>query len=96
MKVKSDSQLNDISLIGIYGYPGNRPKGTLWYSSGNITRVDPKEFYCNAALFPGNSGSPVVDMADYNYVIGIYTANTDLGQMSVRISTDIIKFVKDF
>lgn len=96
MKNTSDSYLNNITLLGIYGFPGNVSRGLLWYSSGSLTDFDNEIIYHDAISYRGNSGSPVVDMADYKNVIGIHILDTNLGYAAVRMRNPIIEFVNKY
>lgn len=98
MSSKTDTQLKNISLVGLYGYPGETDagRGTLWYSSGKIDTVEPLIFSYTAKSGEGFSGGPVVNMADYGNTIGIHVANNGAFPIATRITSKIIRFVEEF
>ncbi len=100
MSKKTDSQLRNLGLLGVYSYPGDKERGTLWYSSGKTIAVEPNLFSYNANTFKGSSGGSVVDMADFHNIIGVHVARTgDDGTgdgVAVRITDNVIRTVQAF
>jgi V8-like Glu-specific endopeptidase len=62
-------------MINIYGYPGDKPAGTLWGVGGKVVRTDPcRLFYLNDT-YAGQSGSPVWTMgkdSKERYVVAVH------------------------
>jgi glutamyl endopeptidase len=56
--VLSDAELNG-EIVNLSGYPGDKPFGTQWFMSGNITSVQPRRLRYMVDTFGGQSGSPV-------------------------------------
>lgn len=98
MSTKTDTQLKNMSLVGVYGYPSSNDagRGTLWYSSGKVDEIEQLLFSFTASTSPGFSGSPIVDMADYKNVIGILAANDGTDSIATRLNRSIINFVQNF
>lgn len=46
-------------LIGIAGYPGDRPRGTLWRHNERLTKINPRRLLYTVDTCPGHSGSPI-------------------------------------
>ena len=96
MSSKSKTELSNVILAGTYGYPADKATGTLWYSSGTLSSILERTFCHNADTMDGQSGSPLFDMADFNYVIGVhrgpYPYNPDIN-VATRVTKDMINFV---
>ena len=69
--------LND--MVRTVGYPGDKPVGTAWETSGKITSVGPRKFSYMFDTAGGQSGSPVFTPQTYgsggrtHFVLGIHT-----------------------
>jgi glutamyl endopeptidase len=46
-------------LLHIAGYPGDKPRGTMWGHAERLDRVGPRALYYSVDTCPGHSGSPV-------------------------------------
>ena len=96
MSAKSTTELSDVILAGTYGYPTDKPAGTLWYSSGNLSSILARTFCHDADTEDGQSGSPLFDMADFYYVIGVHYGRYPLNSnknVAARVTQDLINFV---
>lgn len=98
MSTKTDAQLKNMSLVGVYGYPNpnDAGRGTLWYGSGKIAKVEPLLFSFTNSTGSGFSGGPVVDMADYKNVTGILVFGDGTDSIATRLTSSIINFVQNF
>jgi V8-like Glu-specific endopeptidase len=47
-------------LLHIAGFPGDKPKGTMWQHSERLDRMTPRALYYSVDTCPGHSGSPVI------------------------------------
>lgn len=70
------------SPVAVKGYPGDKPEGTAWSSSGTITLKDPIQprFAHWADTYDGESGAPMFVDGDFNSsndVIAIHQAGMD-------------------
>ena len=69
--------LTDAQLVGMnintVGYPGDKPSGTLWFTSGPIASADPRRLNYLLDTYPGQSGSAVWRLQDnQRHAIGIH------------------------
>ena len=63
--------------ISIAGYPGDRPKGTLWRHRERLVRITKKRFFYSIDTCPGHSGSPIwarVKGSSLPHLIGVHTS----------------------
>ncbi|WP_081804109.1 trypsin-like serine peptidase [Corynebacterium glyciniphilum] len=79
-------------LIGddarIIGYPGDKPSGTLWQHTGEVTASDARRVTYNTDTFGGQSGSAVTDdTGDIAY--GIHVAGTPEKNWATRITGEL-------
>lgn len=97
MSIESDKALSNITLAGVYGYPEDKsPLGTLWYSSGTLTSILARCFCHNADTEGGQSGSPLFDMSNFYYVIGVHYGRYPLNpakNAATRVTSNMINFV---
>ena len=96
VSVKTDSDLRNIGLIGNYGYPGDKPSGTLWYSSGVLSTVLLRTFCHDIDTYYGSSGSPVVAMNNYHDIIGVHHGQSPLSadkNIATRVTSDMVDFI---
>lgn len=97
MNTATTSELKNASLIGVYGYPDDKDDGTLWYSSGNLSNPLSKTFLHTADTTGGNSGGPVVDMSDFNNIIGVhsgYEGSPTRKNIAARMTDSMVRFVQ--
>jgi V8-like Glu-specific endopeptidase len=51
--------VRDKRLLHIAGYPGDKPRGTMWEHAERLDRIVPRALYYSVDTCPGHSGSPV-------------------------------------
>ncbi len=91
----SDEELNS-STINVIGYPGDKPSGTLWGSSGEISAVSERRLGYDADTFGGMRGSPLVLLGDdVNKVLGVHTSSGSATR-GIRFTTDVIQTINDW
>lgn len=102
VKAESTTNLSDKRFY-TYGYPGDKPKGTLWRTGGAFYTLIPNlnlRFSFHAYLTPGFSGGPVVEQDDTSYVVGILSGGSTNGDehygMAVRVTNIVLEFVKNY
>jgi len=64
-------------LLTITGYPGDRPRGTLWRHSERLKRTTPRRLLYSVDTCPGHSGSPIWIVAGADgapQLIGVHTS----------------------
>lgn len=77
--------------LRVLGYPGDKPFGTMWESSGECVGEAKQEYiFYKASMYPGNSGSPIFD--DKNDLMGLHSGSVGSTKVGVRLQ----KSVKDF
>ncbi|GBC60411.1 serine protease [Desulfonema ishimotonii] len=77
IRALSDSELRDSDLISVAGYPGDRPRGTMWRHTENLRRITSRRLFYTVDTCPGHSGSPVWCRAPGSgkrTIIGIHTS----------------------
>ncbi|MCS7051153.1 MAG: hypothetical protein NZL87_06025, partial [Thermomicrobium sp.] len=91
----SDEELNHVSYTA-FGYPGDKPFGTLWMAPGQgLVPVGPALLGLQADLVEGMSGGPLVT-ADGWAVFGIVSFETLSANFARRVTPDVLTFVEDF
>jgi V8-like Glu-specific endopeptidase len=85
----TDAQLAG-RLVSVYGYPSDKPPGTLWGHYRRLRRVLPEQLVYNIATIGGQSGAPVWDKnGDERSVVGIHTSGDATGNFATRITDDV-------
>lgn len=82
--------------VAIAGYPGNKPTGTMWFSScPSVFDVSHAYYLCDTA--PGMSGSPIIALPENEKspfeVLGVHTSSLDKynsGYIINKYNIDII------
>jgi len=80
LSAPSDATLRNVRshrLLHIAGFPGDKPKGTMWEHSERLDRMTPRALYYSVDTCPGHSGSPVIvrrNQAGAIDTIGIHVA----------------------
>lgn len=68
----SDSSLNGL-LVNTAGYPADKPSGTQWYMSGNLSSISTRKLYYNIDTAGGQSGSAVYRLqSGARHAVGIH------------------------
>jgi glutamyl endopeptidase len=87
--VYADQQLLR-SVANIEGYPTDKPKGSLWYDSRQISDVKPDKVYYAADTAGGQSGSAVYIIENGQRIsIGIHAYGGDIANSGTRISSQV-------
>lgn len=100
LRVLTDESLRN-AAVWVYGYPRDKPHGTLWYSPGFVTRIFSNEnvFHHNGDTTFGNSGGPISLRTNWTNVIGIHVAavwcpvTVRLINQAVRVTQPLVSFV---
>jgi V8-like Glu-specific endopeptidase len=85
----SDEQLSG-RLVSVYGYPSDKPAGTLWGRYRQLQQVLPRTLVYNIATVGGQSGSPVWDKnGPTRLVVGIHNYGDASGNSATRITDEV-------
>lgn len=85
------------AAIWDYGYSGDKSYGTLWYDEGDTGSVYTRRFLHNADTYGGNSGGPVVDTSDYEYIIGVHSDQYNSSyNIATRVTSEVVEFVRGY
>jgi V8-like Glu-specific endopeptidase len=85
----TDAELSGL-LVSLYGYPSDKPQGTLWGHYRQLTQVLPRNLRYNIATVGGQSGAPVWDKnGDQRSVVGIHTTGDVSGNRATRITDEV-------
>ncbi len=81
-----------------WGYPGDKPKGTLWKTQGRTTNEKNKyRYFYDMDTNHGQSGSPIfVTVSSGTYVCGIHTAGNDEKNSGTKITGTIFAYLNSF
>ncbi|MCI8844022.1 MAG: trypsin-like serine protease [Oscillospiraceae bacterium] len=97
-RAETTSSLNADSFDA-YGFPGDKTYGSLWRTSGDADMIQPNMFSFYGYPNAGFSGGPVVAQDDTTHIVGIVSGESEVGGeyygMAVRVTADVVDFVKD-
>ena len=82
----TDSQLLQLKLH-VMGYPGDKPTGTMWGDSNQLTRVYDRQLKYAIDTMGGQSGAAV--MTSTGEVVGIHNYGANDGNLCSRINPDV-------
>jgi V8-like Glu-specific endopeptidase len=71
------------------GYPGDKPLGTMWWTTAAVEFVDDEVIYTSMDAYQGQSGSGIfaVNFASEELaVVGVYSSETASANLAVRFS----------
>lgn len=92
----SNSTLLNMTLNSA-GYPGDKPFGTQWFTTGRATRVDNFTIYTRLDIRGGQSGSPVWRLTNGNrYAVGIVSADNPQTNFLLRINDQVFANIKNW
>lgn len=89
----------DDMTLTISGYPGDKPRGTLWHSSCAFDSVSPAQFLYRCSTFGGNSGSAIIATAPREsrpFIYGVHTSGGRTRNRGTRLSAPIFELVKEW
>jgi V8-like Glu-specific endopeptidase len=87
--VFADAQLL-ASTANIAGYPGDKPKGTLWYDNRKIGSVNPDKVFYAADTAGGQSGAAVYVLREGQRIgVAIHTYGGNTANSGTRISSQV-------
>lgn len=88
----------DNSNIFSYGYPGDKPRGTMWEAHGKMTSKTTYQYDFNIDAYPGQSGSPVFMTNDFGdtYVCGILAWESNNINGGTRINSFIYHYINSY
>lgn len=94
VKVQPNSNLLSKSIIH-YGFSGDKPKGTLWKSTGTISTLTTLSLVHDADTMVGNSGGPIIYA---NSIVGVHSAYDPVYRKNtgVRITSEIIEHINGY
>jgi V8-like Glu-specific endopeptidase len=85
----ADSDLAGL-MVSVYGYPGDKPDGTLWGHYRQLKQVMSDQLVYNIATIGGQSGAPVWDKnGNDRNVVGIHTTGGAAGNSATRITDEV-------
>jgi V8-like Glu-specific endopeptidase len=85
----TDAELSG-RLVSVYGYPSDKPSGTLWGHYRQLTQVLPRQLVYNIATIGGQSGAPVWDKdGEDRFVVGIHNYGDVSGNSATRITNEV-------
>jgi V8-like Glu-specific endopeptidase len=79
-------------LVNVFGYPGEKARGTMWGHWGQVTDVRPQRLRYLVSTSPGQSGCPVwVKSGQQRYVVGIhnYAGEDGTGNFGTRVTQEV-------
>ncbi len=82
----------------IIGYPGDKPAGTMWRATCNVTAADVEELnlFYDCDTYPGSSGSSIYDynpQTKERLVVGVNVAETETYNIGVRLNEAYFNWV---
>jgi V8-like Glu-specific endopeptidase len=81
--------------VNVFGYPADKPPGTLWGQAFLLGEVQPRKLVYNQGLFGGHSGSPVFyKEGDERSVVGIHTYGDLFGNTATRITAAVFDNIR--
>lgn len=85
----TDGELGNV-LVNVYGYPGDKPDGTLWGNYRQLVGVTEEEIYYNISTYEGESGAPVfIKEGDHRTVVGIHNYGGPSSNWASRITDQV-------
>lgn len=98
MNYISSGSLNGVSVY-VTGYPGDKPKGTMWCCGGAISTTTNQKIYYDCDTFEGESGAPVTNSS--RQIVGIHsgaymTNGVATENWGVRITAALMSTIKKF
>ena len=86
----SDGDING-RLATICGYPGDKPRQTMWTTGGEIEKVTPNEIFYKRDIIGGQPGSPVYTWyKGYWTVIGLLSYESHVNNHGPRFNCTMI------
>ena len=84
-----DAQLMG-QTVNISGYPGDKPSGTQWYHSGQVTAVSARKVYYNADTAGGQSGSAVYRIVNgARMAVAVHAYGGSTSNSGTRINAEV-------
>jgi glutamyl endopeptidase len=78
------------STANIAGYPGDKPKGTLWYDNRKVGSVNPDKVFYAADTAGGQSGAAVYVLREGQRIgVAIHTYGGNTANSGTRISSQV-------
>lgn len=82
----------------IIGYPGDKPAGTMWRASCDVSSVDVEEInlFYDCDTYPGSSGSSIYDYdpsTKDRLIVGVNVAETETYNIGVRLNDAYFNWV---
>jgi len=86
---RADAELQNVSA-NVYGYPADKPPGTLWGSFRQLSQVRQRTLVYNVSTYGGQSGCPVfLKQGEDRTVVGIHNYGDLSGNSATRITDDV-------
>jgi V8-like Glu-specific endopeptidase len=83
----SDAALNQLT-VNLSGYPGDKPAGTQWFHSRQLSAVTPSVLTYEIDTAGGQSGAPVWQLRNgERHAVGIHTNGSPTGNSATRINS---------
>ncbi len=84
--VYDSEELRDMT-VNVFGYPADKPQGTLWGTARRLQEVIPQKLVYNLSTYGGQSGCPVFEKkGDQRTVVGIHNYGDVSGNSATRIT----------
>jgi V8-like Glu-specific endopeptidase len=85
----SDAALNQLT-VNLSGYPGDKPPGTQWFHSRQLSSVSPSVLTYDIDTAGGQSGAPVWQLRNgQRHAVGIHTNGSPTGNSATRINSAV-------
>lgn len=92
----SNSVLRRLTL-NTAGYPGDKPFGTMWFTTGRVSGMSNYQIYTQMDLIGGQSGSAVWRVTGgKRYAFGIVSAESSSTNYLLRINSSVLANIKRF
>lgn len=89
---------NSGTNIYSWGYPGDKTKGTLWQTTGEINTIDNFKYYYKMDTYHGQSGSPIFMKNSQNqvFVCRIHTTSGNTYNSGTIINSLIFAYLNSY
>ncbi|MCW5849041.1 MAG: trypsin-like serine protease [Anaerolineae bacterium] len=92
-RADSDATLQGVTL-NTAGYPGDKPFGTQWFTTGRVTSLSRSEVYFDLDIWSGQSGSPAWRrVGDTRTVVAIVAYGSRPYNFGTRITDAVASFL---
>ncbi|MGL9923201.1 trypsin-like serine peptidase [Enterococcus sp. DIV1758] len=93
LPIKLTNIIGKGTALSTAGYPGDKPRGTLWESNGHVVSEDSIRLKYDMDTAGGQSGSPIFN--ENHEIIGVHT-NGGKTNSGVKLNTNIYQFILNY